>query len=101
MRNPHKISRTAYCTGCGVTFDKMHQMINHRRSHRCGGRFLPIDEHVLWLAQKQYMQAHETNIDSGQPRLVNNRYYYQMSRRFLIEVIELRKARLNEHQPQA
>lgn len=105
MRNPYKISRTPYCTGCGVTFDKMHQMINHRRSFRCGGRFLPIDEHVLWLAQKQYMQTHDTNMERRQSgwvsRLVEPGYYYKMSRRFLIEVIDLRKVRLNEHQPQA
>lgn len=43
MRNPYKVSRTAFCTGCSVTFTKMHEMINHRRSHRCGGRFLCDD----------------------------------------------------------
>lgn len=35
-----KEPRAAYCTGCGVTFPKMHLMINHRRMKRCGGRFL-------------------------------------------------------------
>ena len=44
MRNPYHKPRKAYCTGCGVTFPKMHVMINHRRLHRCGGRFLPEDE---------------------------------------------------------
>jgi len=37
-------ARSAYCTGCGVTFMRMHQMINHRRTDRCGGRFLPPEE---------------------------------------------------------
>lgn len=36
--------RTPYCTGCGHTFSKMHLMINHRRTDRCGGRFLPDEE---------------------------------------------------------
>lgn len=40
MRNPDKTPRKAYCTGCGVTFEKMHTLINHRRTARCGGRFL-------------------------------------------------------------
>lgn len=39
MRNPYKKRRTAYCTGCGVIFPKMRDMINHRRTDRCGGRF--------------------------------------------------------------
>jgi len=33
--------RAAYCTGCGITFTKMHLLINHRGLKRCGGRFLP------------------------------------------------------------
>lgn len=40
MRNPYKKSRTAYCTGCGVIFPKMHLLMQHRRLERCGGRFL-------------------------------------------------------------
>lgn len=39
-----KKPRAAYCTGCGVTFKKMHLMMHHRRNERCGGRFLPPDE---------------------------------------------------------
>ena len=38
--------RTAYCTGCNRIFGKMHWMIDHRRTERCGGRFLPDDK---WL----------------------------------------------------
>ena len=41
------MARAAYCTGCGVTFPKMHMMINHRRSNRCGGRFLPVEEREM------------------------------------------------------
>jgi ribosomal protein L37E len=37
-------ARKAYCTGCGVTFGKTHELINHRRTHRCGGRFLSQPE---------------------------------------------------------
>lgn len=40
-------SRAAYCTGCGVTFPKMHLMIQHRRLKKCGGRFLSISERIL------------------------------------------------------
>lgn len=36
--------RKAYCTGCGVTFPKMHLLMNHRGTFRCGGRFLPVEE---------------------------------------------------------
>jgi hypothetical protein len=46
MRNPDKSPRKAYCTGCGVTFEKMHILINHRRTDRCGGRFLPDADRV-------------------------------------------------------
>ncbi len=39
--------RAAYCTGCGNTFDFHHQLINHRRTDRCGGRFLPQEEREM------------------------------------------------------
>lgn len=43
-----KNPRVAYCTGCGIPFKKMHLLINHRRTKRCGGRFLPAPErHML------------------------------------------------------
>jgi len=46
---PNHTPRRAYCTGCGNTFNKMHHMINHRRTFRCGGRFLPEEEKDLLL----------------------------------------------------
>ena len=46
MRNPDKQPRRAYCTGCGNTFEKMHILRNHRRTDRCGGRFLPEAERL-------------------------------------------------------
>ena len=49
-------ARAAHCIGCGVTFDKMHLMINHRRNNRCGGRFLPLDERELVEAAKKQRQ---------------------------------------------
>lgn len=39
--------RAAYCTGCGITFYKHHQLIDHRRTQRCGGRFLPPAEREM------------------------------------------------------
>ena len=64
-----KKARAAYCTGCGNTFPKMHIMINHRRTDRCGGRFLPIPErrliNVLRLEREdQLRQARERDKDS-------------------------------------
>lgn len=49
MRNPYKKPRTAYCTGCGIIFEKMHLLRNHRTTDRCGGRFLSPEE-VMHLA---------------------------------------------------
>lgn len=46
MRNPYKTPRKAYCTGCGVTFPKIHNLRNHRNTDRCGGRFLPPEEFI-------------------------------------------------------
>lgn len=59
--------RAAYCTGCGITFSKMHILINHRRTERCGGRFLPIPErrmvNVLRLEREEQarMQREENS----------------------------------------
>jgi len=56
MRNPYHKPRAAHCIGCGNTFDKMHLMINHRRTQRCGGRFLCDDERELVDAAKKHWQ---------------------------------------------
>jgi hypothetical protein len=47
MRNPHKAKRPAYCTGCGVVFEKTHQLLDHRYTFRCGGEF-GTDNRVLF-----------------------------------------------------
>lgn len=39
--------RKAYCTGCGVTFEKKHLLRNHRNTFRCGGRFLSEAEMLV------------------------------------------------------
>lgn len=44
LRRMDKPARRAYCTGCGNTFSKMHELINHRRTEKCGGRFLSLEE---------------------------------------------------------
>lgn len=33
-----------YCTGCRVMWEGFHVLMDHRRTHRCGGRFLPAGE---------------------------------------------------------
>lgn len=53
MRTP----RAAHCLGCGVTFEKMHLMINHRRNERCGGRFLSVEERNLYDKAKVWFEA--------------------------------------------
>lgn len=59
MRNPYKIPRSAYCTGCGVTFRQHHELINHRRSFRCGGRFLPLKERIFLNNLRALREAQE------------------------------------------
>lgn len=53
MRNPNKTPRTAYCTGCGNIFPKMHELRNHRRTDRCGGRFLSTEEFMHLMALRK------------------------------------------------
>lgn len=43
-RIANKIPRAAYCTGCGHTFEKMHELRHHRISVQCGGVWLPADK---------------------------------------------------------
>lgn len=44
MRKPGKLPRRAYCNGCDHTYPKMHLLRDHRRTDRCGGRFLSAEE---------------------------------------------------------
>lgn len=65
----NKVPRKAYCTGCEVTFGKMHELINHRRLNKCGGRFLPPEKRTFLeelrrvreaqLRQERFMAAME------------------------------------------
>lgn len=57
--------RAAYCTGCGVTFPKMHLLIDHRRSARCGGRFLPTPERDMVTALRL---EHEAQARRARPK---------------------------------
>ena len=91
MRKPNKIPRRAHCTGCGVTFHKMHDMFNHRNNNRCGGRFLPIQERLLLHAAKENQQQYEHLIDIDAEMA---RYHYFQARDFLSRFYRLRSIRL-------
>lgn len=48
MRSRLKIkARPAYCNGCDITFFKTHSRMNHRRTFRCGGQYLPADRREI------------------------------------------------------
>ena len=66
LRNTH--GRGAYCTGCHVMFYKVHHLLNHRYTHRCGGEYRIQDEirgelhapirdvctpHGYWMAEQK------------------------------------------------
>ncbi len=70
MRNPDKKARTAYCTGCGNIFPKMHELINHRRSMRCGGRFLSPEEAIHFYNLRKAREAVERELRAVQ-RVLN------------------------------
>lgn len=57
MRKPNKTPRVAYCTGCGSIFDKMHKLINHRRTEHCGGRFLSAEEVIHYASLRRTREA--------------------------------------------
>lgn len=65
------MARKAHCIGCGVTFPKMHLMINHRRNMRCGGRFLPADERAHYTEATRLRQA-ALREDNEQRRILLN-----------------------------
>lgn len=44
----NKKPRVPYCIGCGHTFKHIKDLFNHRNTERCGGRFLPQEERLLW-----------------------------------------------------
>lgn len=68
MRNPYHAPRAPHCLGCGNTFRKMHWMIDHRRSNRCGGRFLPPEERVLRLEARHHYEECRNATDPDMER---------------------------------
>lgn len=66
MRKPDKKPRTAYCTGCGVIYPTHKELINHRRSHRCGGRFLSPEEVIHFYNLRKAREAVERELRAVQ-----------------------------------
>ncbi len=64
MRKPHKIARKAYCTGCGIIFEKMHLLRNHRTTDRCGGRFLSTEEYMHLMSLRRAREAVDRELRS-------------------------------------
>lgn len=97
MRNPYHKPRAAHCIGCGVTFDKMHLMIQHRRRERCGGRFMCLDERELVDAAKKHWQKYlvlgESKLELIQDQA---RWHYHQWKDMLSRFYILRKRRLDE-----
>jgi hypothetical protein len=52
-RRMEKTPRKAYCTGCGITFPKMHILINHRRTDKCGGKYLSEEEYLHLMSMRK------------------------------------------------
>lgn len=77
------MARKSYCTGCGVTFPKVHLMRQHRNRERCGGRFLPFEK-VLEIEQRRpkkkpkesslekWCRIENVLIDSRTAKLISN-----------------------------
>lgn len=64
-----KMPRVAYCSGCGVTFGQHHLLINHRRTDRCGGRFLPERERELLTEVRHHLERGDTTLAEYKIRL--------------------------------
>lgn len=69
LRRMDKPARKAYCTGCGHTFVKMHELINHRRTDRCGGRFLSEKEREF-VKKLQVEREHQLRQDRFWARMM-------------------------------
>lgn len=64
MRKPNKTPRTNYCTGCGVIYPSVKALLNHRKSHRCGGRFLTAEEYINLMNIRRAREAVERELRS-------------------------------------
>lgn len=86
-RRMEKPPRAPYCTGCGFVFNKRHQLMNHRNTDRCGGRFLVAEELSLWTMSNYYFNQWQTYGDGK---------FYQLWRKVTIQAVQMRKVRLYE-----
>lgn len=96
MRNPYHIPRAAHCIGCGGDFPQMHLMIQHRRLHRCGGRFLPADERELVMAARNHWQKYDPFAESRMAYLSDHaKWHYAQYKDMISRFFLLRKRRLD------
>jgi len=70
----------------------MHEMINHRRLNRCGGRFLCLDERELVEAAKKHWQKLQCCEDGSDSAVWHYHQYRDMAARFFL----LRKRRIDD-----
>lgn len=52
---------TSYCNGCKLPFEGTRELLNHRSSFRCGGRFLPREEREILDAK--HLEAKSATLD--------------------------------------
>lgn len=91
-----KIPRQAHCTGCGVTFDAHHLLVQHRNLERCGGRFLPEEERAIWNA-KQPKKAPKPTLEDKTYAFIVQRTLIEM-RRTVKKVKNARRVRIRAEQ---
>lgn len=90
---PNAKRRAGHCIGCGVTFEKMHLMIRHRRNDRCGGRFLPYGERELRMAAKYHWQKWMILLE-GDVITDEDKYHYHQWKDMTYRANLLRQRRL-------
>src|SRR6266478_5732183 len=71
------MGRNRFCTGCEKYFSQTHLLRNHRRTDRCGGRFLTENERWFWDVKRDQREAIARIIRSEVERGKKSNHYHR------------------------
>ncbi len=71
------MARNRFCTGCGKTFSQTHLLRNHRRTDRCGGRFVSLTQRWLIDVKREQRETMDRTIRWEVERDKNSNHYHR------------------------
>lgn len=88
------------CSGCDIVFNKVHLLLQHRRSFRCGGEWnecVYVPTHKLFEGKMIYVTRIGNKFDPMKSRLVDPTIYRGTEGHFMRYIHRAQRKKVNRH----